>query len=97
MYNKPQGLLLLLYQELTEYCCNHPVTCNEALNDIINSVLDRNHLWGLRFPEHFMSMYTATIVQLHVYHFATYDTTYYGTIVIVENEVWMKLQGFIFG
>ena len=34
-----------------------------------------------------MSMYTATIEQLHVYHFATYDTTYYGTIVIVESEV----------
>ena len=34
-------------------------TCNEALNDI-NSVLDRNNLRGLRFPEHFMSKYTAT-------------------------------------
>jgi hypothetical protein len=51
MYNKPQGLLLLLllYQELTEYCCNHPVDHNNVKVDIINSVLDRSHLWGIRF------------------------------------------------
>ena len=67
-------------------------TCNEALNDIINSVLDRSHLWGLKFPEHFMSMYTAmyTISQLTI-QLITDDK------LIIENEVWMKLQGLIFG
>ena len=41
-------------------------TCNETLNDIINSVLDRSNLWGIRFE----------IPRACPYYFATYDTTY---------------------
>ena len=60
MYNKPQGLLLLLYQELTEYCCNHPVTTTSKLTlSTVSSIEVIYEAFGLRFLEHFMSMYTA--------------------------------------
>jgi hypothetical protein len=71
MYNKPQGLLLLLYQDLTEYCYNHPVT--NVMACFFH--MQRSFKWhyqqcprqieviyeafGLRFPEH-----VRTITQL---------------------------------
>ena len=67
-------------------------TCNEALN-YINSVLDRSHLWGIRFkiPRAFYVHVHSYIISQLTIQLITDDK------LIIENEVWMKLQGLIFG
>ena len=68
-------------------------TCNEALNDIINSVPDRSNLWGIRFkiPRAFYVHVHSYIISQLTIQLITDDK------LIFENGVWMKLQGLIFG